>query len=46
MVYSTKYPFFLGLYSNTPCQRFSTAAAEINGTIYVAGGYDGTEYLK
>ena len=29
-----------------PCQRYLTAAAEINGAIYVAGGYDGKDYLK
>jgi hypothetical protein len=28
------------------CQRFAAAAAEINGMLYVAGGYNGKEYLK
>lgn len=27
-------------------QRFAPAAAEINGTLYVVGGYDGRNYLK
>ncbi|OMO78064.1 Kelch repeat type 1 [Corchorus olitorius] len=26
--------------------RFAPAAAEVNGTLYVAGGYNGKEYLK
>lgn len=33
--------FSLGLYF----QRFSLAAAELNGALYVTGGYDGIDYL-
>lgn len=27
-------------------KRFAPAAAQLNGAIYVGGGYDGQEYLK
>jgi hypothetical protein len=27
-------------------QRFSLAAAELNGALYAVGGYDGKNYLK
>lgn len=29
-----------------PLQRFAPAAADMNGALYVAGGYDGRDYLR
>lgn len=43
---SLKFMIIHDVASQLPFQRFSTAVADINGTLYVVGGYDGIDYLK